>query len=517
MRLRVWNSQSFCYIIRTEMTTRLDRIAKQRQQKLERLRARGIDPYPHRYHRSHTTQQAIELLKKKEEGLGKAKALEVKVAGRITAKRMMGKSSFFDIRDGSGKIQLLFQDIDRFDEGLRELFKDLDIGDIIGVKGNLLRTKSGEPTVWVADFTLLAKSLQPLPEKWHGLSDIDKRYRQRYLDLIASTEVKELFRVRSQVITAIRQFLNQRGFIEVETPVLQPSAGGALARPFTTHHHALDQDFYLRIALELHLKRLIIGGLDKVYELGRTFRNEGVSTKHNPEFTMLESYEAYADYNDVMDMLEEMVSQVCKEVLGTTKIQYGEHTIDLKPPWPRLSLRQAVKEYSSIDFVKYPTADGLRDRMRPKMTELGLEVDPEKNWARLVDELISTFVEPNLIRPTFLRDYPVSMSPLAKTKQGEDRVVERFEAFAGGMEIANAFTELNDPQEQRERFQQQQKERRVADEITETIDEDYLLALEYGMPPTGGLGVGIDRLVMLLTNQQSIREVILFPQLREKT
>jgi len=298
--------------------------------------------------------------------------------------------------------------------------------------------------------------------------------------------------------------------------VLQPSAGGALARPFTTHHQALDQDFYLRIAPELHLKRLIVGGLDKVYELGRIFRNEGISTKHNPEFTMLESYEAYADYNDVMKMLEEMVSQVCKKVLGTTKIQFGNDTIDLKPPWPRLSLREAVEKYSRIDFVKYPTADGLRARMRPKVKALGLEVDPEKNWARLVDELLDTFVEPNLIQPTFLRDYPVSMSPLAKTKPGEDRVVERFEAFAGGMEIANAFSELNDPEEQRQRFQQQQKERRTEGEITETIDEDYLLALEYGMPPAGGLGVGIDRLVMLLTNQQSIREVILFPQLREK-
>ena len=496
------------------MTTRLEHITQQRQQKLERLRARGTNPYPNRYHRSHTAEEAVALLKQNEEGSTKKE--KVSVAGRIMAIRRMGKSTFADIRDGSGKIQLLFQDIDRFDEKLRELIKDLDIGDILGVEGNLFRTKSGEPTVGVNNFTLLAKSLQPLPEKWHGLSDVDIRYRQRYLDLISNPEAKETFKVRSQVINAIRQFLDQRGFIEVETPVLQSSAGGALARPFTTHHQALDQDFYLRIAPELHLKRLIVGGLDRVYELGRIFRNEGISTRHNPEFTMLESYEAYADYNDVMKMLEEMVSQVSKKVLGTTKIQFGEDAIDLKPPWPRLSLREAVKKYSGIDFVKYPTADGLRDRMRPKMKALGLEVDPEKNWARLVDELLDTFVEPNLIQPTFLCDYPVSMSPLAKTKPGEDRVVERFEAFVGGMEIANAFTELNDPQEQRERFQQQQKERRTESELTETIDEDYLLALEYGMPPAGGLGVGIDRLVMLLTNQPSIREVILFPQLREK-
>jgi lysyl-tRNA synthetase class 2 len=412
----------------------------------------------------------------------------------------MGKSAFADIRDSSGKIQLLFQDIDRFDEKLSELFKNLDIGDIIGVKGNLLRTKSGEPTVRASNFELLAKSLHPLPEKWHGLSDVEMRYRQRYLDLISNPEVKETFKVRSQIIAGIRQFLNQRGFIEVETPVLQPSPGGALARPFVTHHHTLEQDFYLRIAPELYLKRLIVGGLDKVYELGRIFRNEGISTKHNPEFTMMESYEAYVDYNDVMKMLEEMVSEVCRQVLA----------------WPRLSLREAVERHSGIDFVKYPTADGLRARMRPKMKELGLEVDKEKNWAKLVDELISTFVEPNLVQPIFLIDYPVSMSPLAKNKPGEERVVERFEAFAGSMEIANAFSELNDPEEQRNRFLEQQKERHSDSEVTETIDEDYLLALEYGMPPAGGLGVGIDRLVMLLTNQQSIREVVLFPQLREK-
>jgi len=343
--------------------------------------------------------------------------------------------------------------------------------------------------------------------------DTEKRYRQRYLDLISNPEVRETFRMRSQVIAAVRQFLNQRDFLEVETPVLQPAAGGALARPFITHHNALDQDFYLRIALELHLKRLIVGGLDKVYEIGRVFRNEGISTMHNPEFTMLESYEAYADYNEVMEMVEQMVSQVAQQILGTDTVKYGEHTICFKPPWPRRQLREAIAEYSGIDFVQYPSADLLR----LKMKELGLEVDPKKNWAKLVDELLSTFVEPKLIQPTFLIDYPVSMSPLAKNKPGHERVVERFEAYAGGMEIANAFTELNDPIEQRKRFTEQQKERRGGeDEVVENVDEDFLLALEHGMPPTGGLGVGIDRLVMLLTNQQSIREVILFPQLKEK-
>ena len=440
----------------------------------------------------------------------------VTVAGRITARRKMGKIAFMDLRDGSGKIQLLLGDL--INARQAELLAEIDIGDIAGVTGRLFRTKTGEPTVAVADFTLLAKALQPLPEKWHGLSDVEIRYRQRYLDLISNPDVQQTFKMRSQIITALRQFLNQRGFLEVETPVLQPSAGGAMARPFVTHHHALNRDFFLRIATELHLKRLIIGGFDKVYEIGRIFRNEGIDTTHNPEFTTMESYEAYADYNDTMKMVEEMVSQVSLQVLGTTKVKFGTETLDLAPPWPRLSLRETVKEYSSLDFVAHPTADALRGAMQ----KLGMEVDPQKNWARLVDELISTYVEPKLMQPAFLVDYPVSMSPLAKTKPDNDRIVERFEAFAGGMEIANAFTELNDPIEQRKRFTDQMVLKRMVDDKhlepfeEEIIDEDFLEALEYGMPPTGGLGVGIDRLVMLLTNQQSIREVILFPQLRDK-
>ena len=494
------------------MTSRLDRITKQRREKLERIRALGINPYPHRYHRSHTTEQAIALLKQQEESQDSAEIPVVSVAGRIMAHRPMGKISFLDLRDGSGKIQLYFHR-DLISKDDLKLLKEIDIGDIIGVSGKPFLTKSGEPTIEVKDFTLLAKSLQPLPEKWHGLSDTEKRYRQRYLDLIANIEVKSIFQRRSQITTAIRQFLDQRGFLEVETPVLQPSAGGALAQPFTTHHHALDRDLYLRIAIELHLKRLIVGGFDKVYELGRIFRNEGISIKHNPEFTMLETYEAYADYNDVMNMLEEMVYQVTRQVLGTDEVKFGDTTINLKPPWQRLELRQAVAEYSGIDFAQYPEANLLRS----KMEEIGVEVNPKKNWARLVDELLSTFVEPKLMQPTFLVDYPVSMSPLAKTKSGYERVVERFEAFAGGMEIANAFTELNDPIEQRQRFLEQQKEHQAEEEeVVRTVDEDFLLALEYGMPPAGGLGVGIDRLVMLLTNQPSIRQVILFPQLKEK-
>ncbi|HUU08543.1 MAG TPA: lysine--tRNA ligase [Dehalococcoidales bacterium] len=492
------------------MATGLERITKQRQQKLERIRALGVNPYPASYHRSHTTQQAIALVQQ-QEASGQKEAPEVNLAGRVMANRAMGKISFVDIHDSSGKIQLYFNH-ERLDQASLKLFKEIDIGDIIGASGRLFRTKTGEPTLEVAGFTLLAKSLQPLPEKWHGLSDVDKRFRQRYLDLISNTEVREIFQIRSQVISAIRHFLNQRGFIEVETPVLQPAAGGALAQPFTTHHHALDQDFYLRIALELHLKRLLIGGLDKVYELGRIFRNEGISTKHNPEFTMLESYEAYADYRDVMKMLEEMVAKVCQQVLGTNRVKFGDEIISFKPPWPQLSLREAIIKYSGIDFMQFPDADSLR----AEMLKLNIEVDPQKDRGRLVDELIATFVEPNLIQPTILIDYPVEMSPLAKTKADDNRLVERFEAFAGGLEIANAFTELNDPVEQRERFLNQQKQRHPEGEPVETIDQDFLLALEHGMPPSGGLGVGIDRLVMLFTNQHSIREVILFPQLKEK-
>ena len=495
------------------MTSRADRISEQRQEKLKNIRAKGINPYPNTFHRTHTTKEAVELLKQSEDAKQSA-GPAVTIAGRVMAKRGMGKVSFIDLRDGSGKIQLLFRDVrESLSEAQMDLFKEIDIGDIIGAAGSLFRTRTGEPTISVTGFFLLSKSMQPLPEKWHGLVDTEVRYRQRYIDLISNSEVMNTFRVRSQVIAAVRQFLNDRGFLEVETPVLQPSAGGALARPFITHHNALDQDFFLRIALELHLKRLIVGGFDKVYEIGRIFRNEGIDTSHSPEFTMLESYEAYADYNGVMEMVEQMVSQVALKVLGTTEITYGDKKVDLKAPWRRLSLRDAVLQYSGIDFVKHPTADGLRQQMREK----NIEAEPGLNWAKLVDEIMKNCVRAKLIEPTFLIDYPLSMSPLAKTKPGEERVTERFQAFvAGELEIANAYTELNDPAEQRERFVEQLKERPAEGEERWTIDEDFLTALEYGMPPTGGLGVGIDRLVMLLTNQQSIREVILFPQLKEK-
>ena len=487
------------------MTSRLERITEQRLDSLSRIRARGMDPYPHSYHPSHTVREATALFELQGE-----KSQEISLAGRIMSRRSIGKMSFLDIRDGSGKIQLSFR-YDLLGKERYEFLQDIDIGDIIGAGGRLFRTKAGELTLEVSDFVMLCKSLRPLPEKWHGLADVEKRYRQRYLDLISNEESRSIFALRSKTITAVRDFLDNRGFMEVETPVLQPHAGGALARPFVTHHHALDQDLYLRIALELHLKRLVVGGFDRVYEIGRTFRNEGISTMHNPEFTLLESYQAYADYNDIMKLVEEMFSDIAKEVLGDTRITRNGQTIDLGLPWQRISLRETIKDSCGIDFEAYPDAASLRTRM----AELKRDVDPTKGKGRLIEDLISTFVEPKLVQPTFLLDYPVEMSPLAKRKRSDNQLVERFEGFVDGMEVANAFTELNDPLEQRERFRQQLKER-VGDEDVELADEDFLQALEYGMPPTGGLGMGLDRMVMLLTGQHSIREVILFPQLKTK-
>jgi len=487
------------------MSTSLESITQQRLDKLERLHKQGINPYPHHYHRSHTIAEAQALFNQKEP------KEKLDLAGRIVANRPMGKATFMDIRDSSGKLQIYFRR-DELGEEKYQLLQDFDIGDFIGVSGGLFTTHSGELTLRASDFMMLAKSLQPLPEKWHGLVDVEKRYRQRYLDLIANQEVKDIFLVRSRLIAAMRRFLDSRGFVEVETPVLLPIASGAAARPFVTHHHALDQNFYLRIATELCLKKLVAGGFDKVYEIGRIFRNEGISTKHNPEFTMLESYEAYSDYNEVMKMVEEMISYLAKDIWGTTKLNFGENTLDFSPPWRRLSLCQAIYEHCGIDFEQYPEANSLR----AKMHQIGMDAEPSKSRGRLIDELISTCVEPHLIQPTFVLDYPIELSPLAKRKGDNPYLVERFEAFAAGMEIANAFTELNDPIEQRRRFAEQLSERERGDEEAQMPDEDFLLALEYGMPPTGGLGVGIDRLVMLFTNQSSIREVILFPQLRAK-
>ncbi len=494
------------------MAQRTEDPFQQRQEKLSRLRARAIDPYPPRYRRTHANGEALALL----EGLERqappgteVQTPSVRLAGRIIALRNMGRATFIDLLDSSGQIQVYLRR-DLLGEGY-QLLRDLDVGDFLGAEGKVFRTRTGEATLEAQEITLLAKALRPLPEKWHGLQDVEVRFRRRYLDLISSEETRRLFQLRSRIVSSVRRFLDSRGFLEVETPVLVPVPAGAAAQPFVTHHHALDQDLYLRIALELYLKRLIIGGLDKVYELGRVFRNEGVDHDHNPEFTILETYEAYADYHDVMAMVETLVSTVAQEVIGTTTVQSGQESIQLAPPWPRLSLLEELERRSGIDVEQYQDAAALEKKMR----SLGLEVLPGASRGRLMDKLISATVEPHLIQPTFLVDYPVEMSPLAKQKPDSPRLVERFEAFAAGMEIANAFTELNDPLAQRERMEAQERLKlEHGNEELDRMDEDYLYALEHGMPPTGGLGIGIDRLVMLLTGQRSIREVVLFPQLR---
>lgn len=486
------------------MDASTDVLMEQRLQKLRRLREQGINPYPYRYERTHLSS---DILGRFEELRGSP----VRIAGRLMTMRVMGKASFAHLLDQSGKMQLYVRR-DLVGEEQYALFKSLDLGDFVGVAGKPFLTRTGEITVEAGEVVLLSKALRGLPEKWHGLTDTETRYRQRYLDLISNEESRKVFQIRSRTIDGIRRFLVDRGFLEVETPILQPIHGGAAARPFVTHHNALDRDLYLRIALELYLKRCVIGGIERVFEIGRIFRNEGISTKHNPEFTMMEVYQAYADYHDIMVLLEEMISTVAMQVLGTTEIEYNGNTIDLKAPWPRLSLRQAIMDESGVDYDLYPTAEGLYEAVRA----LGLRPEPGASRAKLIDVLLSEYVEPRLVQPTFLLDYPVEMSPLAKRKRDDDAVVERFEAFIGGMEVANAFSELNDPLDQRQRFEQQMADKAAGDEETQPMDEDFLTALEHGMPPTGGLGLGLDRLVMLLTGNPSIREVILFPQLRTR-
>ena len=423
----------------------------------------------------------------------------------------MGKVTFADLIDGSGQIQVLFRSnilADAYD-----VLRDLDVGDWLGVSGYMLRTRTGESTLEAQRFTLLSKSVRPLPEKWHGLADVEIRFRQRYLDLIASEESRRIALLRSRMVSSLRRRMEDRGFVEVETPILVPVAAGAMASPFVTHHNALDRDLYLRIATELYLKRLIVGGLEKVYEIGRVFRNEGVDLRHNPEFTMMESYEAFADYTDVMQMVEEMVHGVAQDVLGTGATDFGDHRIDFAPPWPRLDLREQIVKYSGIDFLELRDIESLKIAMQG----VGVDVSQQASWGGLLDKLISSKVEPNLIQPTFLVDYPVEMSPLAKQKRDDPRLAERFEGFVAGMEICNAFTELNDPVEQRQRFEAQEALReQFENEDMDRLDEDFLIAVEHGMPPTGGLGLGIDRLAMLLSGHPTIREVVLFPQLRSR-
>ena len=482
-------------------------LIKNRIEKLKNLISMDIDPYPSNYKRTHTSKEAIDYFEKNE-----SKDLEVEeisIAGRIMSIRDMGKAIFIDLLDGDGRIQVLCRA-----NTLEEQFKNipnLDLGDWLGVKGKLFRTRTGQITVLANNYDILCKSIRPLPEKWHGLTDIELRFRQRYLDLISNEQSKNTALNRSKIIKAIRNFMDNKGFIEVETPVLVPVAAGASAHPFITHHNQLNQQLYLRVATELYLKKLIVGGLEKVYEIGRVFRNEGVDFYHNPEFTMLESYQAFADYNDMMIMVEEMISSVADEIYGTKVLEFNETKIDFTPPWPRLDLRETIKEYSGIDYIENLDIDSLSKEMK----RLGIDVDKQVSWGGMMDKLISSKVEPNLIQPSFLVDYPISMSPLAKKKTSDPRVVERFEGFVAGMEICNSFTELNDPIDQRERFEQQEDLRdKFEKEEMDRLDEDFLVAIEHGMPPTGGIGIGLDRITMLLCNQKSIREVILFPHLR---
>ena len=498
------------------MQDREDALIGSRITKLERLREKGIDPYPPRYRRSADTATAVAEFeawesKAGEGGDDEAPPPEHSLAGRIVSMRVMGRAAFLDLRDGSGSVQAMFRQNVLGDE--YELLRDLDLGDFIGVSGSMLRTRTGEVTIEARQVTVLAKGMRPLPEKFHGLRDVEIRYRQRYLDLISDPEIMSAFTQRSKVINGIRRFLDNRGFLEVDTPVLVPVAAGAHARPFDTHHNALDQRLYLRIATELYLKRLIVGGFDKVYELGRVFRNEGIDQDHNPEFSLLESYEAYADYNDVMDMVEAMISTVAQEVRGSMQIPCGEDIIDFTPPWNRVSFKEELFRRSGVDVDRHPDDASL---VRAAL-ERGVEIEfgARESRGRVLDKLLSAFVEPHLVQPTFILDYPEVMSPLAKAKPGMPGYVERFEAFAAGMEIANSYTELNDPAVQRERFEAQEHIRQAyQDEEVDRLDEDFLTALEYGMPPTGGLGIGIDRLVMLITGQATIRDVLLFPQMR---
>ncbi len=484
----------------------MDELMAQRVAKLEKLRALGFDPYPTQAARTHSSATATALVDGFPEGTTEAPSTEIDVAGRVVAFRDQGKVAFADLLDVSGRIQVMFR-VNQLGAEAYENLKLIDLGDFIGVHGYPMRTRAGQPTVSAASWTMLTKSLHSPPEKYHGLADAELRQRRRYLDLMANEETRRTFTVRSRAIAAIRRFLDGRGFLEVETPILHESESGATARPFLTHFNAIDEQRVLRISLELHLKRLVIGGFDRVYEIGRNFRNEGMSFKHNPEFTMMETYEAYTDYNGVAEMVEAMLSGVALEVLGTTTTTFREREIDLAPPWRRVTMHDAMREFGGPDLDEFTTADTLRAELRRR----GVDAPPTAGFGKLVDAAMSHYIEPNLIQPTFLMDYPVELSPLAKRKPGHPGLVERWELFMAGFELGNAYTELNDPIDQRARFDEQAELRAAGDEEAEMVDEDFLFALEHGMPPTGGFGMGIDRFIMLLTGQSSVREVILFP------
>jgi len=497
--------------------TSQDEQVQQRQSNLATLAALGVDIYPRRFDRRHTISELVDGYGQRSHDELDAERIETVTSGRILAIRAFGKANFLVLSDGRSKIQVYIRQ-DSMPELDFKVYKLLDFGDWVGVEGRLFRTKTNEFTIWASRLHFLAKCLLPLPEKWHGLTDVEIRYRQRYLDLAVNPESRRVFETRSRVIAAIRAFMTARGYLEVETPMMQPIAGGAIARPFITHHNALDMDLYLRIAPELYLKRLTVGGMEKVFEINRNFRNEGISTQHNPEFTMMEFYEAYADYHALMRMTEEMISTVARQVVGAEQVTFGDHKISLQPPFARLSLREATAEAASARLRRAITVPELRSRdgAAAVARELGLEVDPAHGPGMITTGIFERLCEDRLIQPTFVYDFPTEVSPLSKQKPDDADTVERFELYIGGFEVANAFSELNDPAEQRRRFEAQLANRARGDLEAHAMDEDYIRALEYGLPPTAGEGVGIDRLVMVLTDSPSIRDVILFPLMRRR-
>ena len=497
-------------------------LEEQRISKLTRLTELGLDPYPIQANRTHTIQEALDIFAEMEKEI-ETESESVTICGRVVSARDMGKTVFAHIEDGSGRMQL-FVRRDQIGEDSHRIFRKLtDLGDFVEATGELFRTRMGEISLRVNSWRMLSKAISPLPvakeqeiegerRRFSAFADVEERYRQRYVDLAVNPEVRQVFRKRAQIVSSLRTFFDSHDFLEVETPIMQPLYGGAAARPFTTLHNQLKQQLYLRISFELYLKRLLVGGFERVYEIGRDFRNEGVDAVHNPEFTQLEFYAAYWDYKDVMQFTEEMVSYAAKSVLGTTSIIFQDNEIELKKPWLRMTLRDAVQKFAKIDYLQFPTAESLTLAIR----EIGGQAPPNASWGKLIDDLLGDFVEPNLIQPIFITDYPREISPLAKAVPGDPLHVERFEFFIAGMEMGNAFSELNDPIEQRKRFEEMQHLYQPDDEEAHPIDEDYLNAMQYGMPPNGGFGMGVDRLVMLLTDNTTIREVLLFPHLRER-
>ncbi len=490
---------------------------QQRRTNLQELRNLGVDVYPRRFDAAATIDAVVAEHGSKEGAELEAAGITTRVAGRILAMRSFGKANFLVLSDGKARIQVYIRQ-DALPERDFKVFKLLDFGDLVGVEGRLFRTKTNEFTIWASTLEFLAKCLLPLPEKWHGLTDVEIRYRQRYLDLIVNPDSRRTFEVRSRVITALREFLTERGFLEVETPMMQPIAGGALARPFVTHHNALDMRLYMRIAPELYLKRLTVGGMERVFEINRNFRNEGISTQHNPEFTMLEFYQAYADYNELMTLTEEMLSHAARRAVGTEEVRFGEHTISLRAPFRRVSLRDGARAAASRRLGEEIPEAALRSRdtAAALAERLGVATTPAMGAGHIAAQIFETLGEDDLVQPTFVYDFPTEVSPLSKQKPDDPDTVERFELYIGGFEVANAFSELNDPVEQRRRFEQQLQNRAGGDEEAHAMDEDYIRALEFGMPPAAGEGIGIDRLVMLLSNNPSIRDVILFPLMRPK-